>query len=479
MKTSNLLFAAFCAATTLNFSSCKEDKEPFDNSFENCVSEVGELCVNGLIGDERKVRDRIAKIELPVTLHWKFADKERKNFAYGAIIKIGTSPDSVELYKGNYELKPFTTYYVTGLPWLLHRGQDTVYGELQNMKFYAIPNYDLQLSADYGDGEIASIISWNLKCKYVDGDDTQYYDYEGPLGPVTVTLKPDLDTVYKTEPIELPANTVSCCLKQGGTPEKPDYPAYINKYWQDGKTIMRYEPIFYNIGVSIEMPLGDETTTKVSNKIKSIFMDKQSCVCDNEFNIYRIAKIGNQTWTIDNYRGKFWQKTEVEKGYAYIYNVFGVMEEFVHPFGGSITYQREGYEHIPGYHFATEDDYKRMLYYYGIEYPTDTLQGQSNKQKLIIYDSTLQRYFTTGGAWSELMSSYGWTDDNGDFINQEQGAFNAVPVGYYDYGGVEGIGKFAAFSLPHTQCCLVVSRQYQGVAKIWYENASLRFVKNE
>ncbi len=421
-KTLTLKLATVALAlSTYTFNSCKEDEPEY--SFDDCISTVkfSEINDGDILQGETTNFSRLLDI--------KKKYNTKNDIKYGYNVFVGTSKENLKkidnIYK-EYELQPFTMYYLECVPYIIN-GSDTAYGNKKELKFYSIPELELVLNRDFGDGEIATNINWKLQYFYKnEGENSRnrkYYEYtETPIS-VSANLITKVDTAYNKGTIEFSVDENTCYIKQGGTREKPDFPAYINKYWKDGKTVMRYESIIYDANVTVGIQIGD-TSINVNNSIQTILMDKQQCVCDKDLNVYRIAKIGNKTWTIDNYIGLHeYDNSNLEN----VSSPFYGENEYLHfyLFGNDLSKSP-----IIGYHAATNEDWEDLENFYGIVYPSDTLNMDLAK-KIAEKDSSLQKYFTKEGAWYELLSSFGWQDDEGNFITREQGAFNAIPIGLY------------------------------------------------
>jgi len=480
MNTKHLLLVATAAAfVALNFTGCKEKGEDeFDLSFENCVESVSSMEIN----DGDTIRSKTIYLKSSSVI----IKDGIKNVKGKCLLYVGTSKDKMELLSnGEIELQPFVTYYIESTPFIVH-DNDTVFGEKQEIKFYSIPKVDLALTADYGDGEIAANIHWKLQYYYENEDRKvygktsdnplvpeyyydkafikhKYYDYEGIPSAVNVNLITNYDTTYNKGVLDFPAEVDSCYITQGGTREKPDYPAYIYRYWKDGKTIMYYDPVIYDFCFNVGIPVGD-IECSVRDTIRGIFMDKSNCTCDYEYNIYRTAKIGNKIWTIDDYRGATFLSV------AHPYHIlrgdsidfYGYKEYLYNPY---LAGYGKG-KYIKGYHEANEEDWNDLMSYFGINAKTDTLRLNKNIcQKLEKADTTLSNYFNKDGAVQELFSSYGWTDSNGNLTETYQGVFNAVPKGNKDLT-CYGQGKYASFNLKRSSRYIsyIISKDYGGIA---------------
>ncbi|MBO7593624.1 MAG: hypothetical protein J6T12_01540 [Salinivirgaceae bacterium] len=480
MNTKHLLLAATAAAfVALNFTGCKEKGEDeFDLSFENCVESVSSISIN----DGDTIR---SKTIWPTNLVEYSSIKIKdgiKDVRGGCLLYAGTSKDKMKLFSDEkIDLQPFAIYYVESTPFIVHAG-DTAFGEKQEIKFYSIPKHELVLTADYGDGEIAANIHWKLQYYYEEEDVRErgktnhtYYDYEGTPSAVNVSLITSYDTTYNKAVLDFPTDTDSCYIKQGGAYGKPDYPAYIYRYWKDGKTIMYYDPVIYDFCFNLTVPFGEDNLS-IKDTIRSILMDKNECVCDFDFNIYRTAKIGNKIWTIDDYRGSTRSATTGNILHGEVIDFYGYNEYLYSPFAGGYG---DG-KYIKGYHEANEDDWNDLMEYFAIKENKDTLELDYNSYlKIENADTAMNHYFTKGGAVQELFSSYGWTDSDGNLTETNQGIFNAVPKGGNSFG-YHGKGKFAHFSCGKNTICFIVSKDYGGIAKCytWRNCASIRYVKD-
>ncbi|MCQ2374616.1 MAG: hypothetical protein MJ069_01765 [Salinivirgaceae bacterium] len=491
MKTKKLLTIAAMACVALNFTSCKD--EEFDLSFEKCVSEVDAIKIK----DGDTICKRSINLKMPVYTNYESV-KGR------SLIKVGTSKENMSVVGAtSIELEPFAIYYVEATPYIVH-GNDTTFGDTQEIKFYSIPKHDLALTADYGNGDIAANIHWKLQYYYEEDDKVvyeattdnpfeagyssatkhiihNYYECNNLASMVNVNLITSYDTAYNKSAMTFPVSVDSCYIAQGGTRERPDYPAYIYRYWKDGKTIMHYDPVIYDFCFDVAVPVG-ESTISVKDTIRGILMDKQNCVCDYEFNIYRIAKIGNKVWTLDDYRGPTRMEYPLEIVHKnWLIDFYGY-NEYLYNFVNSYGY---GINYLKGYHEANEEDWNDLLMYLGINEKTDTLSMYDENVliKLGNTDTTLNRYFATNGAVHELFSSYGWTDSVGNFTETYQGVFNAVPKGgVYSSIKYDNLirGKYAFFRSKGLTC-YIISKNYGGIAiggHSFLYLGSIRFVKD-
>ena len=71
----------------------------------------------------------------------------------------------------------------------------------------------------------------------------------------------------------------------------------------NGKERTLYEEAYkYKFKITLKMPIGDKMVEWTA-QTTSILIDQDAYAIDRELNIYRTVKIGEDIWTIDNYRG--------------------------------------------------------------------------------------------------------------------------------------------------------------------------------
>jgi len=457
MKAKKLLITAVMAFVAVNFIGCKEEEKEY--TWEDCIEKVNEKLADGSVF----YSDVLNKTDV-VSVNAYY--EKRKEIETGSEVSIGTSENNMtRLTEQGYALEPFTLYYIKYKPYFVY-GKDTTFNEEKTVKIYATPRANLELKdVDYGIGEPALNIHWGLLTE--NGNNIVEKDcYEGKVSSVKVYMTTDDVVAYNREPIEFSTNTDSCYITQGGTYEKPDFPAYIIKYWKDGKKIIRYLSVKYDIKVEVAIKVGDKDFV-YTGSIKNILMDKQQFVCDVEFDIYRIAKIGNQTWTIDNTYPIFDEKKEHQPPTLSAF--YGETEVF-YSFKGIRSVA------IPGYKMAEEKDWDELLAYYGIKMPQEIIGREIDK--LLAKDTSMQKYFTTEGNWDYLLSEFGWKDDDGNDLRIESGVFNALPTGIIleDNMSSSGEYEFATFDYGNGSRVLI-SNHYKGVAHLYASKASYRYVK--
>ncbi len=393
-------------------------------------------------------------------------------------ISIGTSKENMtELTEQSYKLEPFSQYWVTYNPFVYY-GNDTIYGEEETRKYYAIPtDCKLHIDVDYGNGEPAINLHCNLLYWYTyNYNESEHQCYNGNVSSAHIAIWPDDNTTYKMDTIKFPIDTDSCCITQGGTFDNPEIPAYTIKYWEDGKTVMRYLPVVYNIEATVTITVGDKDFA-YTERIKDILMDKQKFTCDEDFNIYRVAKIGNQIWTIDN----AYPITErlCEGDQILTSNFYGGCEYLFELF-----YEKYYHETKLGFHTAWDEDWMELLSYYGIQFPEKSISYE-DFDKMYAHDTCMQKYFSSEGNWECLLSDFGWKYNEGYIKDTTLVGFNALPIGgytiYRDNSGIVcGEDEFAMFKMGYNKL-LIISSFYNGIAR--YNNshvgAAIRMVKKD
>lgn len=184
----------------------------------------------------------------------------------------------------NVKLQPYTQYWWYAVPNSYYGKELVATGErTETRTFYCIPPFDIE--SDNGEGDWAAVIRFKNVGNIMGGK---------------VTAKSD----YGSFEVEIPAGQDSCYIKyeryfESGS--EPDNNAYVH-WWDDAHGVY-YEPIIYTFKVDLTLRVGDKDTT-YTKSIKEIILDKNDAVRDHEFNVYRVVKIGNRQWLVDDLRTK-------------------------------------------------------------------------------------------------------------------------------------------------------------------------------
>lgn len=454
MNERRLLALLMLALVSFGFIACEEEDE---YSWDNCIERVS----TPLKDDYTIYSQVLNKDEVVEVIARKGMDK----IETGCEMSIGTSKDNMtKLTDQDYTLAPFSQYYVTYTPYFKN-GDNIIYGEEKTVKINAIPpGKYFEARLNYGDGESAANIHWKVMYQY-DGEET-YKRYDGPVKFVSVTLSSDENVQYKKEPIEFPAETDSCYIS-----ESSDVPAYTYRYWKDGKAVMRYFPIVYNFNVKVTIPIGEDGYYNFHETLKGILLDKQRFICDKDYNLYRIAKIGDQIWTIDNAISL--KKIDKDASYTVATSNF---------YGGDEFFFRDWnwISPISGYHQAYDKNWDELFSYYNIEMPQEKIPYNDEEiEKLLAHDPSMQKYFSTSKNWDSLLSEIGWQDGNDNSLALKSGVFNVMPTGIVKLDGKTTCGENEFASLSYGSSGVVLfSKYYNGIALFDRGGlASIRLVK--
>lgn len=190
---------------------------------------------------------------------------------------IGKSPDSMKFLKYHEQVKltPFTQYF-----WYVTTETDFHVTSSPIRTFYCVPEAKLSLTTDNGEGESAIVIKWK--------EDKMYTNLRLSVTSDSSSFK------CKNINIKLEPGQTEYTILQGN-----DYDAY-SQDWDD-KNGLYYEPIKYNIKITADVQVGD-MIQETFQETKEIFLDKTKQVRDEQFNVYRVKKIGNRVWMVDDLR---------------------------------------------------------------------------------------------------------------------------------------------------------------------------------
>jgi len=388
MKTRLIFYLAF--AVMLAVSGCEEDEGP---------SPIPTVPTTFSLEDGVEITDTV------ITLSAEGSTVENEELDVSYIYYIGKSVDALEKTSAEVTLEPYTQYF-----WCAQAKTDVGEGEKTDVRtFYCVPNL-LELTSDNGDGEWAAIIRWNNADKFKS---------------VTISATPDHEG-YTLESQTIEGSIDSCYFKT----TKPEDDAYTHT-WDDAKGIY-YEPVIYTFDVEAKAQVGDKTFTFTSS-IKEILLDKQSCVRDHEFNVYRVQKIGTQTWLADDLRAE----TNLQ-GDSLKYKRITLESGAVGKLYYTSCLDKLSSAFPKGYHLSTHEDWLELESYYGVttdsvtEYPfynphylqLDTTFSSRpwNKYRFIVGEEQQIGTFLQCGC--EVWKKTNETNQNG-----ERTAFNAMPFG--------------------------------------------------
>lgn len=406
MRTRFILYLAF--AVMLAASGCKEtEDEPTPNPIPTVPTTFG-------LENGAEITDTT------ITLNASGSTVEDENLKVSYVYYIGTKADDLEETPAEVTLEPYTQYF-----WCARAETEAGESEMTEIRtFYCVPNL-LTLTSDNGDGEWAAIIRWNNADKFKS---------------VTISATPDHEG-YTLESQTIEGGVDSCYFKT----TKLEDDAYTHA-WDDAKGVY-YEPVIYTFNVEAKAQVGDKTFTFTSS-IKEILLDKQSCVRDHEFNVYRVQRIGRQTWLADDLRVR--TKLNGEKlhcesivlksgatGILY-YTGYSTEQFFVS------TPLNELQDVLPkGYHISTHEDWLKLESFYGVE-ADDYTNIRGCPPEYFRMDTTYHSYVSDiiekrrkfvgeeQKIGTLLQCGCGvWKKTNETNQSGERTAFNAMPFGPY------------------------------------------------
>lgn len=412
----NLFKSAFAAlALLVVFNSCKEKEEEFEFP-------TGDIQLT--IEDE--------------TVFTSLDDLEKAVFYSGentdmhSLLYVGISPDSCKSNVSFNKLKPFEKYYWYVLVRDKKNPDNIAKSEIRTFYYVTAP----QITKVYNpEGDWATILKW------------EHNDY---LKKATVTLTPDKDCQYDKTPIVVNAAQDSCYISAGGEFDSK-YTVY-HQWWDDSKA-QYYEPVIYNFNVTFEGEIDGHTFTLTNDSVKYIFLDRAKYAADKQFNVYRMGRIGNRTWLLEDLRGI---PTYTWTHYLVVTSPLGFKAcAYEYSCSDNLISDKE-IDIIPeGCHLATDDDWQDLEYTYGAEKRdiNDYYKGDFVLSYMpLSYVSHLKDYYESlandttlifvnnnydVSLLEKLISKNEWKiNDTSDIILNGYGVFNARPYGvpdYYDY----------------------------------------------
>ena len=199
-------------------------------------------------------------------------------------IYYGKSLDSMKVADevANVKLEPYTQYFWYAKCFLLKDDTEIPSDPSPIRTFYCIP--PITIETDNGDGEWSAII--------------RFKEIKDVLKSGRIIVTPDKEGFPHQEVIEITEGQDTCCLLLGNT-NAPTNAAYTH-WWDDKKGVL-YEPIIYDFKMAFDIEVGDAIFT-LRDSAREIILDKSNLVKDHEFNVYRLVKIGNQTWFAEDFR---------------------------------------------------------------------------------------------------------------------------------------------------------------------------------
>jgi len=501
-----IVYLLMSVAFMLNMTRCKEDKEmiSFDSLFKN-VSIDSEIIpqANCLQNGTTVIIPKIDLLEFTMAQKVIFTDTEKKVFFHD--VYFGTSEDNMEL-QGNsiVELpKPFEKYFYKIICGIEYNGERYYSDEYQTEGcFYYVPNNsEIILTSDNGEDEIATKLNW--RCVYYGYDNRGMIDksqvFEVPLDGFTgsLSITTDYDTTYNEKPLEVSLASDEIFVKAGN-----DYPSSKIIYYPGTETIHYLDAIVYKFTLKIEKNI-DGKMVFIENSCSDIFMNKSNCVKDREFNIYRYAKIGNQYWTIDDFRLR---KDSNGRDFGY-YNVNGV-DVWQYPMEIYRDYDEFNGIIPDGFHVPSDEDWNELEACYGVEAQLISeyfnIDGEYDSDGYYHFSEDLERITDPDQDMSSLFSgndtgiayylgsSWGWNNFGGKKITRagQLGLFPGGVASWWSSNNTAdrvGDGNLAVYATSSEKETInhvvrILASGYNGIlrAAIQYNaNSSIRLVKDK
>lgn len=410
MRTRFILYLAF--AVMLAASGCKEDEEP---------SQIPTVPTTFSIEDGAEITDTT------ITLKVSGSTVEDEVLKVSYVYYIGTKADELEETPAEVTLEPYTQYF-----WCAQAKTEVGEGEKTEVRtFYCVPGFDV--TTDNGYGEYAAVIKWNRADRFQS---------------VTISATANHDG-YELEPQTITGGVDSCSFGLRRNVSDPTKDNAFVQYWDDEHGIYA-EPVVYDFKVDAKVQVGDKKIT-ITNNAKECILDKKHVVRDREFNVYRVARIGNQTWLADDFRvTKYYDGSPIEyvistlpsgaTGLQYRSNTLAWTDELL----AKVTPK--------GYHISTNEDWLQLEAFYGLtsnEIPNMWVGFP-------IYEDTTGLYYSEKEHIAKVLfgieqrvgysleSAFDWAKTNDTNQTGESFMFNAKPFGYIDSQGNRMCNEYAA-----------------------------------
>lgn len=410
MRTRFILYLAF--AVMLAASGCKEDEGP---------SQIPTVPTTFSIEDGAEITDTT------ITLKVSGSTVEDEVLKVSYVYYIGTKADELEETPAEVTLEPYTQYF-----WCAQAETEVGEGEKTEVRtFYCVPGFDV--TTDNGYGEYAAVIKWNRADRF---------------RSVTISATANHDG-YELEPQTITGGVDSCSFGLRRNVSDPTKDNAFVQYWDDEHGIYA-EPVVYDFKVDAKVQVGDKTIT-ITNNAKECILDKKHVVRDREFNVYRVARIGNQTWLADDFRvTKYYDGSPIEyvistlpsgaTGLQYRSNTLAWTDELL----AKVTPK--------GYHISTNEDWLQLEAFYGLtsnEIPNMWVGFP-------IYEDTTGLYYSEKEHIAKVLfgieqrvgysleSAFDWAKTNDTNQTGESFMFNAKPFGYIDSQGNRMCNEYAA-----------------------------------
>lgn len=193
---------------------------------------------------------------------------------------FGKSPDELrEVYsETTLSLEPYTQYFWKAKSFTLEKEGE----ESEIRTFYCVP--PLTIETDNGDGDWAAVVRFK------------------EVGQAVVSGKVTAVSDILTYEMDVEAGQDSCFMKYDRYADGGIGNNAYTQWWDDSKG-KSYEPIVYDFKVELNVQVGDKVFP-LTSQARECVLNKQACVRDHEFNVYKLVRIGNRTWFAEDLRAK-------------------------------------------------------------------------------------------------------------------------------------------------------------------------------
>ena len=410
MKTRLIFYLAF--AVMLAVSGCEEDEEPSQ------IPTVPPML---------SLEDGVIVNSTSVTLDASGSSVEDESLNVSYVYYIGKSKDELSETLAEVTLEPYTQYF-----WCAQAKTEIGESNMTEIRtLYCVPGFDV--FTDNGDGEYAAIIKWNKADKFKSVTISATANHEG----------------YELETQTITNGVDSCSFGLKRNSSDPTKDNAFVQYWDDEHGVYA-EPVIYNFTVEAVVQVGDKAFT-LKNNAKECILDKKHVVRDREFNVYRVVRIGNQTWLADDFRvTKYLDGTPIEyvistlpsgaTGLQYRSNTLAWTDELL----AKVTPK--------GYHISTNEDWLQLEAFYGLtsnEIPNMWRGFPIYEDTTDLYDSEKEHiakvlFGIEQRVGYSLESAFDWAKTNDTNQTGESFMFNAKPFGYINSEGNRMCNEYAA-----------------------------------
>ena len=422
MKRKILTTALALMALTITFNSCREDEDDDEFKFPSeQVGLTGDIVLYSL--DDLSVADFYTSNE----------------YGYEIKIYVGTDPSVDSTFSQRLKsILPYKKYY-----WYaqVETNKNNTYSvseksEMHTLYYLPAP----EIAVHNVEGDWAAVVTWKHNDLFKDA---------------TITLTPDKDCEYDKTPITVSATQDSCYISAGSEFSKK-YTVY-HQWWDDSKA-QYYEPVVYSFTATFSGEADGTPFTVTAAPVNYIFLDRATYAADKQFNVYRMGRIGNRTWLLEDLRG-----TPLYEHYDVVSSPLGF--QAVYYSGWEAMDENLSKSFIPeGCHLASDADWQDLEYTYGVQntnyndYYTDEQSsdvfnrfGWGLPNGIIDLESEISDSIKYVGQSVDivqmLISKDEWISVDSTHSNLNGlGGFNARPYGICSYlGNNIKIGQVAVF----------------------------------